>query len=371
MKEHGVIAIIKKHVLTAIGYMIPLVVAAGLCMALGQFIDGDVRNSTSGIGWYLYKAGGFGMSAVVPVITAGVAYSIADRPGIAPGLILGFICTEIKAGFIGGIVAGFLVGYLVLAVKKYVKLPSAMQGLMPVMVIPVLVTAVASVLMFTVVGQPFAWLQVTLTAAISGLQNGSKFVFGAVFPVGLMLVVLAGSELFTGNVMYMVMGVLDGKASVGGLCKNWVLSWVFNFVGALFVAYVLAYMSGIATDPVIAAGATKVAAAKVGLSWDVALIRGIGCNWLVCLAVYLALASDDIIGKIFGIWFPIMAFVTIGFEHSVANMFFIPLGMFLGADGVNWATALGNIIPVTIGNIIGAAIFVGCIYYITYLKDAS
>ena len=164
---------------------------------------------------------------------------------------------------------------------------------------------------------------------------------------------------------------LDGKASVGGLCKNWVLSWVFNFVGALFVAYVLAYMSGIATDPVIAAGATKVAAAKVGLSWDVALIRGIGCNWLVCLAVYLALASDDIIGKIFGIWFPIMAFVTIGFEHSVANMFFIPLGMFLGADGVNWATALGNIIPVTIGNIIGAAIFVGCIYYITYLKDAS
>jgi len=144
MKEHGVIAIIKKHVLTAIGYMIPLVVAAGLCMALGQFIDGDVRNSTSGIGWYLYKAGGFGMSAVVPVITAGVAYSIADRPGIAPGLILGFICTEIKAGFIGGIVAGFLVGYLVLAVKKYVKLPSAMQGLMPVMVIPVLVTAVAS-----------------------------------------------------------------------------------------------------------------------------------------------------------------------------------------------------------------------------------
>ena len=129
MKEHGVIAIIKKHVLTAIGYMIPLVVAAGLCMALGQFIDGDVRNSTSGIGWYLYKAGGFGMSAVVPVITAGVAYSIADRPGIAPGLILGFICTEIKAGFIGGIVAGFLVGYLVLAVKKICKASKRNAGI--------------------------------------------------------------------------------------------------------------------------------------------------------------------------------------------------------------------------------------------------
>lgn len=179
-KSKGIGSQIKKHILTAIGYMIPLVVAAGLCMALGQFIDGDVRNSTSGIGWYLFKAGGFGMAAVVPVITAGVAYSISDRPGIAPGLILGYICTEIKAGFIGGIVAGFLVGYLVLAAKKYIKLPKSMQGLMSVMVIPVLVTAVASVLMFTIVGQPFAWLQEALTNAIIGLQQGSKFVFGAV-----------------------------------------------------------------------------------------------------------------------------------------------------------------------------------------------
>jgi len=178
--KQGAGAEIKKHILTAIGYMIPLVVAAGLCMALGQFIDSDVRNSASGIGWYLFKAGGFGMSAVVPVITAGVAYSIADRPGIAPGLILGYICTEIKAGFIGGIVAGFLVGYLVLAAKKYIKLPKSMRGLMSVMVIPVLVTAVASVLMFTVVGRPFAWLQTALTSAIAGLQQGSKFVFGAV-----------------------------------------------------------------------------------------------------------------------------------------------------------------------------------------------
>lgn len=179
-KKQGAGSQIKRHILTAIGYMIPLVVAAGLCMALGQFIDSDVRNSTSGIGYYLFKAGGFGMSAVVPVITAGVAYSISDRPGIAPGLILGFICTEIKAGFIGGIVAGFLVGYMVLAVKKYVKLPKAMQGLMSVMVIPVLVTAVASVLMFTIIGQPFAWLQKVLTDAIMGLQSGSKFVFGSV-----------------------------------------------------------------------------------------------------------------------------------------------------------------------------------------------
>ena len=198
-----------------------------------------------------------------------------------------------------------------------------------------------------------------------------KFVFGAVFPVGLIIVVLAGSELFTGNVMFMTIGVLDGSASVGGLAKNWVLSWVFNFVGALFVAYVLAYMGGLfPADSAFATKATSVATAKVGLAWDQAFIRAIGCNWLVCLAVWLANASDDVIGKIFGIWFPIMAFVTIGFEHSVANMFFIPLGMFLGAKGVTWSTIImNNLVPVTLGNIVGGAIFVACIYWYTYLKD--
>ena len=203
-----------------------------------------------------------------------------------------------------------------------------------------------------------------------------KFVFGAVFPVGLIIVVLAGSELFTGNVMFMTLGVLDGSASIGGLVKNWVISWIFNFVGALFVAYVLAFMGGIApTDTAapayaISAKAMAVAAGKVTMPFEVALIKGIGCNWLVCLAVWLANASDDIIGKIFGIWFPIMAFVCIGFEHSVANMFFIPLGMFLGAEGVNWATIIiNNLIPVTIGNIIGGGLFVACIYWYTFLKN--
>ncbi len=200
-----------------------------------------------------------------------------------------------------------------------------------------------------------------------------KFVFGAVFPVGLIIVVLAGSELFTGNVMFMALGVLDGNATVGGLAKNWVISWIFNFVGALFVAYVLAFMGGIVpADPTnaIAAKAIAVSEAKVKLDFTTAMIRGIGCNWLVCLAVWLANASDDIIGKIVGIWFPIMAFVCIGFEHSVANMFFIPLGMFLGAEGVNWSTIIiNNLVPVTIGNIIGGAIFVACIYWFTYLKD--
>ena len=203
-----------------------------------------------------------------------------------------------------------------------------------------------------------------------------KFVFGAVFPVGLIIVILAGSELFTGNVMFMIIGVLDGSASVGGLAKNWVVSWIFNFVGALFVAYVLAYMGGIcptdATAPAyaISAKAIAVAEGKVTMPFTVALIKAIGCNWLVCLAVWLANASDDVIGKILGIWFPIMAFVTIGFEHSVANMFFIPLGMFLGANGVTWSSIIiNNLVPVTIGNIIGGGLFVACLYWFTYLKE--
>ena len=198
----------------------------------------------------------------------------------------------------------------------------------------------------------------------------SKFIFGAVFPVGLIIVVLAGSELFTGNVMFMTLGVLDGNASVGGLAKNWVVSWIFNFVGALFVAYVLAFMGGIVAKDPFTAKAVAVATGKVvGMDWMTAIIRGIGCNWLVCLAVWLANASDDIIGKIVGIWFPIMAFVCIGFEHSVANMFFIPLGWLCGAH-ISWYYIItANLIPVTIGNIIGGALFVSCIYWYTYLKD--
>mgnify|MGYP000903911763 FL=1 len=98
--------------------------------------------------------------------------------------------------------------------------------------------------------------------------------------------------------------------------------------------------------------------------------RAIGCNWLVCLAVYLAIASDDIIGKILGIWFPIFAFVAIGFEHVVANMFFIPVGIFLG--GVSWSQFfVNNMVPATIGNIIGGAIFVAVIYWWTYLRGTK
>ncbi|MDR0900304.1 MAG: formate/nitrite transporter family protein [Methanobrevibacter sp.] len=198
-----------------------------------------------------------------------------------------------------------------------------------------------------------------------------KLFFAGVFPVGLMLVVIAGSELFTGNIMYMPMGVLSKKASLKGLSRNWALSWIFNFVGALFIAYVLAYLTGIMTPEPFATEAMTIATKKAALSWDQALLRGIGCNWLVCLGVYLAIASDDIIGKIAGMWFPVMTFVAIGFEHSVANMFFIPLGMLLGADITISQLFLNNLIPVTIGNIIGGALFVAIFYWYVYLRGQN
>ncbi len=109
-----------------------------------------------------------------------------------------------------------------------------------------------------------------------------------------------------------------------------------------------------------------IAQAKVSQGFLVLLLKGIGCNWLVCLAVWLAVSSEDLTGKILGIWFPIMAFVAIGFEHSVANMYFIPAGIFYGAQ-VTWGQfLLNNLLPVTIGNVIGGAFFVGVVYWYLY-----
>jgi len=196
-----------------------------------------------------------------------------------------------------------------------------------------------------------------------------KFVFGAVFPVGLMLVVIAGSELFTGNCGLITPGCLAKKAKWSGLLKNWVLVYVGNFIGSIFVAYFLAYVTGLtAADPWLSA-TQAIAQGKVSKGFGALFWRGVGCNWLVCLAVWLAVASDDIAGKIWGIWFPIMAFVALGFEHSVANMFFIPLGIFNGAD-VTWGQfVVNNLIPVTLGNIVGGAGFVGGIYWFLYGRD--
>jgi formate transporter len=210
-----------------------------------------------------------------------------------------------------------------------------------------------------------------------------KFLFAAVFPVGLMLVVIAGSELFTGNVGIIPTACLSGAAKWRNLLRNWGVVYLGNFAGALFVALFVAFWSGLinASGPVPADPATaplayklglaikSIAEAKVKIPWGQALLRGIACNWLVCLAVWMAIASDDIASKILAIWFPIMAFVALGLEHSIANMFFIPLGMLNGASVTIGQFLWNNLLPVTVGNIIGGAILVGGVYWWVYGRD--
>ncbi len=211
----------------------------------------------------------------------------------------------------------------------------------------------------------------------------SRLVTGAVFSVGLMLVVIAGAELFTGNNL-MLMSVLDRKAHFKKMLFKWFVVFVANFIGSVFLAY-LYYKTNLwkMGDMAVGLSAIKIANAKVGLTFTEAFTRGILCNWLVCLAVWMAIASREIIGKIFAIFFPIMAFVALGFEHSIANMYFIPLGIFLKASsifadpalnlsGLTWsAFFVKNLIPVTIGNIIGGGFFVGLLYWMVYVKEST
>jgi formate/nitrite transporter len=222
---------------------------------------------------------------------------------------------------------------------------------------------------------------VTFDAASKWGIGFTKILSGATFSVGLMLVVIAGAELFTGNNL-MVSSVMMREITFGTMSKRWAMVYFANFIGSIIVA-ILFYYSGLwkTGDGALGAAAVKIAYNKTALSFGEALWRGIGCNWLVCLAVWMALAARQIIGKIFAIFFPIMAFVAIGFEHSVANMYFIPTGImlmngagFMNVPGVDpnilgWVNFLWrNLLPVTIGNIIGGVVFVGMSYWGAYLR---
>ena len=194
----------------------------------------------------------------------------------------------------------------------------------------------------------------------------SKFLGGSVFSVGLMLVVIGGAELFTGNNL-MFMSVLSGNAKLSDMLLKWVLVYIANFIGSMLIVWMM-YNTGLVSGGV-ADKAIAIARAKVHLAFAPAFFRAILCNWLVCLAVWLAIASHDITGKIWGIFFPIMAFVSSGFEHSIANMYFIPIGMFLDkTHSITWGGFFHNLIPVTLGNIIGGAFFVATLYYYVYIK---
>jgi len=221
-------------------------------------------------------------------------------------------------------------------------------------------------------------LMTTVRQGVAPLLGTGFAVFlgGAVFSVGLMLVVIGGAELFTGNNLITI-ACCSRKAAVTGLAKNWVVVYFGNFAGSLLLALIVFAGFYAYRDPgTLGSLALLIADAKVNLTFIEALARGILCNWLVCLAVWLAASSHDTVGKIAAIFFPIMAFVAMGFEHSIANMYLVPVGILLkdvvgltASANLTWAGFIQyNLIPVTIGNIIGGAFFVGIVYWYAYLQ---
>lgn len=206
----------------------------------------------------------------------------------------------------------------------------------------------------------------------------AKFLSACVFPVGLLLVLCAGAELFTGNTL-LVIPVLEKKARIADMLKNWLIVYIGNFIGSILVAAAAVYGHVLSVfDGKVARSAVSTALTKTNLTTGDAVIRGILCNILVCLAVWISFAAKELAGKIIALMLPIMVFVLSGYEHSVANMYFIPAGIFasaeynIAADGLSWGRFfLHNLLPVTIGNIIGGSLIVGCGYWFVYLRNTQ
>lgn len=226
------------------------------------------------------------------------------------------------------------------------------------------------------------------TAAV-GVEPASvgKLISGCIFPGGLTLVLLAGSELFTGNCLLSIL-LLEKEITLAGMLKNWVVVYLGNLVGGMFVAAGMTYSGHYSLyNNGMAVSMLSTAAAKCSIGFGEAVIKGIFCNFLVCLAVWVSFAAKDAAGKVISLFFPIMIFVICGFEHCVANMYYISAGIFAkgipvyaeaaaaaGVDisAVTWGNFfITNLVPVTIGNIIGGSICVGAVYWYLYLRKCD
>jgi len=206
---------------------------------------------------------------------------------------------------------------------------------------------------------------VRVTASIpSNLASVKALVGGTVFPIGLIVILLAGGELATGNMMAVGTSLFSKKNNWFDYFKNLAIITLFNFIGAVFVAYFFGHVAGLTHAEPFRQAVIGIAAGKTGASFWSAFVSGIGCNWLVGLAVWLSFGAKDAAGKILGIWFPIMIFVAVGFQHSIANCFIIPAAIFEG--GSTWWLFIQNFVPVFLGNIVGGLVFVAGFYYLSY-----
>jgi len=234
-----------------------------------------------------------------------------------------------------------------------------------------LLPAIPTIMLSLMAGAFIAFGAMFYTLVMTNHDMGfgpARLLGGVVFSLGLILVVVGGAELFTGN-NFIVMAWAEHKVTTAQLLRNWSLVYIANFIGAIGAA-ILMYWSGalLLGDGAVAETALNIAVYKVNLEPMQAFIRGLLCNALVCLAVWLCFAARDVASKILAIIFPISAFVALGFEHCVANMYFIPLGMMISDGEIGVTVFLTNLIPVTIGNIIGGSLFVAFVYWVVYVK---
>ena len=214
-------------------------------------------------------------------------------------------------------------------------------------------------------------LAIVVSAGLDPASWGGALtlITGAVFSMGLVLVVVAGSELLTGNMALLPLAILARRIKFRQLLHNFGFVLIGNLLGSLFVAYFLGVKTGVLGAPEPLARLATITAGKAVTETDSKIFfRAIGCNWLVCLAVWMAIASDDIGGKILAIFLPIMGFVALGFDHVVANMFFLPAAIFEHVPGVNWGNTVDNWLFAFLGNFVGAAVFVAGAYWYLYVR---
>ena len=207
-----------------------------------------------------------------------------------------------------------------------------------------------------------------ITAGNPAMQ---KLLSGCMFPIGLILVVTLGAELFTGNNALLIPAYMKRKAGWCDILTNWSLVYIGNFIGAILFTWGLVYSVRLTASAPYHDSIVAIGNAKVSMPWITVFLKGIGANWCVCLAVWLALSGKTLLEKSLGCWLPVMAFVALGYEHSIANMFYLPAAMMEGADIDYWTAIWCNIIPATLGNIVGGALLVGCVHSYVHLKNSN
>jgi formate transporter len=242
--------------------------------------------------------------------------------------------------------------------------------------LPFLQTAMLGVLAGGFIGLGALVSVLVMSDATLGFA-ASRLLAGLAFSLGLVMVVVAGAELFTGNNL-LAMAWADGRLGTGEVLRNWTVVAVANFAGAAGLALIVyGSQHPMMNDGAVADTYVAIAAAKCALPFWEAFLKGMLCNFLVCIAVWMAMAGRSLTDKVLAIVFPITAFVAAGFEHSIANMYLIPLAMLLagtpveGAELVTWAGFARNLAPVILGNLVGGSVLVAFVYHLIYRRGAA